>query len=226
MSQSTRSLLKEWSSELKQYGFKVKGSLLAREIEALEHSITLQRSRTAAPGRIRINLYVSVRDKFLEPPESVVCLAGHVSKTRAGFLEQESWWAEDELIEQGLSALKDFGFEWFGKFASDQSTLTGWLELAVARKVSVQDLVEPAGSMHPELQELIGTHLLPHSQKAPRDYDRFVSLLKFYEGDAHGACGYAKSYLQTCKLLNGVFAQEPGRTLRQLREMKCSAHET
>src|SRR5579884_4284203 len=105
MGQPTKKILKTWIAPLENCGFRLKGGLAVRQIGILEHGIGLQRSQRAAPGKIRINLYISVKDNFREPPESLVCLHGSVAQGGASFFDDGSWWQEEDLVRRGLQVL-------------------------------------------------------------------------------------------------------------------------
>ena len=222
MSQSTKEILRTWNAALKGCGFRLTGSLARREVGILEHSVGFQRSQRVAPGKIRINLYISIRDNFLDPADLVLCLRGRVTNKAATFNDDESFWEEGQLVRSGLESFLSHGIGWFERFGKDAGVLAGWLEKALAAKASVKDMIGPTGSAHPEIEAMIAPYLNSGTQKAPAIYERFLSLLRFDQGHLASACGSAQAYLESLNRGEVAFPQEPERTLRQLRKMGCS----
>ena len=223
MAQALRQILKAWRSALEDTGFHLKGSSAISQLGILEHSISLQRSQRAAPGKIRINLYVSIRDSFLDPPDSILCLHGRVARNKVGFNDAESFWEEEDLINNGLEALLNYGLEWFDVFGKNAEVLAGWLEKAIDERTSVSDLIEPSRSAHPEIEALITADRHNRTHTAPVDYQLFLSLLKLEQGQTDSACRHAEAYLNSLERSGASFSNEPERTLRQLRKMGCKS---
>ena len=221
MSHPTKKIVRAWSDGLKDAGFRLNGSSLQREAGILRHNITLQRSQRVAPGKIRINLYLSIRDDFIDPPDFVSCLHGSVGQKKAEFGDDESWWEEGRLVSSGLSALCKHGLCWFDKFGKDTKVLAGWLERAITERVSIRDLVEERSRAHPEIENMIAPYLIGRGRNAPADYRMFLSILKFDQGQLEIACQYAQAFLESIRRREVAFSNEPERTLRQLRKMGC-----
>lgn len=225
MGQSTKEIFKTWDVAVRSVGFRIKGSVARRENGLLQHSIGLQRSQRAAPGKIRINLYISIRDEFLDPPDWVMCLHGSVAPSRAEFGDFESWWEEARLVRDGLTALMDYGIPWLDMFGKDEETLSSWIEKANTERMSLSNLVQPVKSAHPEIDAMVSPYL-KSGQAAPIDYERFLSLLKFKQGQTAVACQYARAYLRALQRSGAAISNEPDRTIRQLRKMGCSGDNT
>lgn len=214
--------MKTWNPQIKDCGFRLKGGEAFREVGILKQSVSLQRSQRVAPGKIRINLYISLRDDFLDPVNFVLCLHGRVTKGRVSLNDDESFWEEEQIIRNGLPAFLRHGLSWFDEFGRNSEVLSKWLEKAVAEKTSVKGLIEPEGAAHPEIEAMIAPYLQDTVKSAPMDYKLFLSLLKFEQGQRESACRYAHEYLENLRSLKTTFSKEPERTLNQLRKMGCS----
>ena len=206
-------LRKLWKPRLLEHGFKCK-SYFSRDVGNLQEILGFQRNlhnRT-----VRVNLQITLRDEFRNPPTNFVVLMGALARDQA-LLGRDFWWEEDELSNSVECAVR-YALP-FLEYYSNPTNLIPLFERGVEHKCQISALVNPPSPPMPKrfLFSRPSENLPVH---VPPSHYHVLSLLYYYDGRVSESCENAKKYLEA--LGQGRFGGEPERTLRQLAVMGCT----